>query len=698
MKKCSGSISIYFVFAIVLIVSVVLSVTEIARINCQKLYLQIATDAALDSMASLYHRKLYDYYSLYGVEYRTKEMLETEYLGYMHPFFMSEDRFIKNWYIADINQDNINLDIKTLTDETYLEKEIINYTKYKLIGKAIKFLGKEISITGEESLQELQDKADELFEEIEKSSLYEEVYERYFDYADDIKTLENYARKISDYIDKVNLSINRVKAISTGGSKSNAETVLRKFDELNDSIVNLYNNLLGFRDKMSEFRQIVNDKYLQFQDDKASGNYEFDNEIIEFIESEFEHFISFVDEDSDMNKALEEGFDNCKDLTEIVETHYREIEQYVFDYESLEEDLKEARRQRGDDYDSDEIKAIREEIRDLTSEVSDYLKDVKESYKDIKMEQIQITVSTTNHSEKENLLNRLIGFKNGVLINLILDSDTINNISSENINYSSFNILSNNNTLTLEKILLGEYELDKFNYFNKELNDERTPSGSKKYEVERLITGDRNDLSCLKSVINQILLIRIAMNVLHIYKSADKRAAARQFAIAFFSGFSPLMVEVMFLVIITAWGTAQAIADLKKIMKNKRVNLMHDDSSWTVSVESILSIATGQMMDIDENDDEGFALNYKDYLRILLLKIRQSDIDARMASIIERNIKDEQESFDFEKMVYSFGVENTFVCRHFFTNFVFVPAKDVRLYREYAIKTKGYRCFYDNDK
>lgn len=698
MKKCRGSISIYFVFAIVLIVSVVLSVTEIARINCQKLYLQIATDAALDSMASLYHRKLYDYYSLYGVEYRTKEMLETEYLGYMHPFFMSEDRFIKNWYIADINQDNINLDIKTLTDETYLEKEIINYTKYKLIGKAIKFLGKEISITGEESLQELQDKADELFEEIEKSSLYEEVYERYFDYADDIKTLENYARKISDYIDKVNLSINRVKAISTGGSKSNAETVLRKFDELNDRIVNLYNNLLGFRDKMSEFRQIVNDKYLQFQDDKASGNYEFDNEIIEFVESEFEHFISFVDEDSDMNKALEEGFDNCKGLTEIVETHYREIEQYVLEHESLEEDLKEARRQRGDDYDSDEIKAIREEIRDLTSEVSDYLKDVKESYKDIKMEQIQITVSTTNHSEKENLLNRLIGFKNGVLINLILDSDTINNISSENINYSSFNILSNNNTLTLEKILLGEYELDKFNYFNKELNDEKTPCGSKKYEVERLITGDRNDLSCLKSVINQILLIRIAMNVLHIYKSADKRAAARQFAIALFSGFSPLMVEVMFLVIITAWGTAQAIADLKKIMKNKRVNLMHDDSSWTVSVESILSIATGQMMDIDENDDEGFALNYKDYLRILLLKTRQSDIDARMASIIERNIKDEQESFDFEKMVYSFDVENTFVCRHFFTNFVFVPAKDVRLYREYAIKTKGYRCFYDNNK
>ena len=59
MKHYKGNISIYFVFAILLIMSVVLSVTEMARINCQKLYLQLATDAGLDSMLSLYHRKLY---------------------------------------------------------------------------------------------------------------------------------------------------------------------------------------------------------------------------------------------------------------------------------------------------------------------------------------------------------------------------------------------------------------------------------------------------------------------------------------------------------------------------------------------------------------------------------------------------------------------------------------------------------------
>lgn len=696
MKKCSGSISIYFVFAIVLIISVVLSVTEIARINCQKLYLQIATDSSLDSMASLYHRKLYKYYNLYGVEYRTKEMLETEYLEYMYPYFKSEGRYINNWYIADINQENINLDIKTLIDDVFLEKEIENYEKYKIIGNVVKFLGKEVQISEEKDMKMLLDETKSLFEESEKSSLYGEVHDRYFDFAGDIKTLENYAKKISDFVDKVNLSINYIKSMSTGGSESSARSALNKFEELEDRINNLYNNLSSFKSRIETFRQVVSDKYRQFRDDIESGRYEFNDEIIDFVESEFEHFLSFVDESSEMNKAVEEGFDNCKEMVSIVREDARDIRKYTYELESLEEQLKEARREHGEDRDEDEIESLREEIKDLKSEISDFLKDTKDSYRDLKMEKIEIAVSETNHSNNENILTRLIGFKNGILLNLVLDSDTMSKISSDIVNYSSFSIMSKNNGITLPKVLFGEYELDKFNYYNKELNNELTSSGSKKYEVERLITGKTNDLDCIKDIVNQILLIRIAMNVLHIYKSSEKRHLARQFTATLFSGFSPLMVEAMFLLMITAWGTAQAIADVQKIMKNKKVNFMHDDNSWTVSVDSVLSAVTGGITNLSESDDEGLALNYKDYLRILLFKTRQSDVNARMASIIERNIKDEQESFELEKMVYSFYVENKFICKHFFTSFVFVPAKDVTLYDRYAIKTFGFRCFYDN--
>lgn len=697
MNRYKGSVSIYFVFAITLIISVIMSVTEIARINCQKLYLQIATDAGLDSMASLYHRKLNEYYDLYGVEYRTSDELCTEYMGYIYPYFVDEDRYIRNWYISNINQEGINLSFKTLLDEKNLEREILKYTKYKLLGKIISFLGKDLSINNENDLDKLIDESKELFEEKEKSSIYSEIHKRYFDFADDIKKLEDYGRKIKAYVDKVNSSISSLKTISTSGSKSNAETASKKINELNSNISKLEDNLSNFKDKMSDFRQVVNDSYDLYERDVLSGRYEFDDEIIEFVESEFKHFISFVDEESDMNKAVERGFEDSKAILNMSSEHKKTMDYYLAEFERIEKALKEERRKKSSERDPDTIKALNEEKKSLQSDLSDELKDIKEAYKETKLEQIQITTSSTYDTENENLINKIIGMKDGVLINLIIGRDKLDAISDERESHRRFNIMSSNNTISVDKLILGEYELDKFNYYNKNLLGEKTKSGSEKLEIERLISGKESDLENIKEVINRIMLIRIAMNVLHIYKDAGKRQTVRQFAITLFSGFSPLMVEAMFLVLITAWGIAQSVVDLKRIMNNERVKFMHDNESWTLLIENIFSVARESInVEDGSRDDEGFTLNYKDYLRILLASTNQSTINERIVGIIEHNMKSEQENFDVEKLIYSFNVENKFNCKHFFTNFTFVEANDVKLYNEYLISCSGYRSFYDD--
>ena len=94
--------------------------------------------------------------------------------------------------------------------------------------------------------------------------------------------------------------------------------------------------------------------------------------------------------------------------------------------------------------------------RELLKEAADYLKDIKDTYKDIRMEQIDIPVSTTNHSDKESLLNKLVGFKDGILVNLILSSEDLSKISNENVAYSSFDLLSKNKNISINKVLLGE--------------------------------------------------------------------------------------------------------------------------------------------------------------------------------------------------------------------------------------------------
>ena len=698
MKKCSGSISIYFVFAIILIISVVLSVTEIARINCQKLYLQIATDAGLDSMASLYHRKLYEFYNLYGVEYRTLDLLKSEYMGYIYPYLKSEERNITNWYTALLGEENIDLKIKQVTDEYNFEKEVLSYTKYKIIGKAIKFLGKEILVDNENDLNKLVDESKDLFDQVEESSLYSEVHERYFNFSKHIKILEDNAKKIVSYIDKVNISLKNIANISTGGSETNASNVLKKFDDLYDKITNLKSYLVTYKDKMNEFREIVNESYENYLYDKEHNIYEFNDDINEFVESEFENFINFVDENSEMNLALESGYNACNEMLKNVSSDYKEIKEYVNEFDNIEDELKEARKEKGEDRDKDLIKALEDELKSLSKDFSEYLKSLREDYKYYKMEHINIITSVDTDSKNSNLLSKLVGFKNGLLISFILDNEEISHISKEVLNFKKFSILSNVGAISVGKILLGEYTLDKFNYYNKDKFSKITNSNSKKLEVERIISGKTNDLDAINNVINQIFVIRIAMNVLHIYKSNEKRQLARASMGAIFSGLSPLMVEAMFILLITGWGIAQSIVDLQNLMNGNRVKFFHDDSSWTVSVNSILSFAENKISMGETSNDDGFALNYEDYLRLLLIKTKQSDANERMVQIIDYNLKEVQESFDFEKLVYSFEVNNSFICKHFFTNFTFIQAENVNLSDKYRLTINGFRSFYDHDK
>ncbi|MBR1453513.1 MAG: hypothetical protein IJ593_02555, partial [Lachnospiraceae bacterium] len=336
----------------------------------------------------------------------------------------------------------------------------------------------------------------------------------------------------------------------------------------------------------------------------------------------------------------------------------------------------------------DERKALQDDFKDA-------LKEIKENYKDYKIDNIEIEVSTADNDSDESLIDKLIGFKNGLVLNMVLDNEAIEKISKDVIGIRKFNILSNNKNVSINKVLLGEYEIDKFNYYNKELNDEVTKSGSIALEVERLISGKNADIDNLKDVINKILLIRIALDVLYIYTHADKREAVRAWTIKIFGGFSLMLAEAMFLVVLTAWGTAQALADVKKLLNGKKVSLIHTDESWTVSIDNILDVARNGISESIDEDDRGISLNYKDYLRLLLLTTNQNEIDNRMIGIMENNIKVQQANFDFEKLIFSFETENSFICEHFFTNFVFVDAKDINLADKYKIKTKAYRGFYE---
>ena len=66
------------------------------------------------------------------------------------------------------------------------------------------------------------------------------------------------------------------------------------------------------------------------------------------------------------------------------------------------------------------------------------------------------------------------------------------------------------------------------------------------------------------------------------------RELARSFAYSTFGGFSRLLAETVFLLIITAWGTAQAIVDIKRLLKKgkKYLKYMYGSDDTTSGINS----------------------------------------------------------------------------------------------------------------
>ena len=56
----NASITIYLSLVLCLIISVLFSITELSRMRLNRLYLQVATNASIDSMLRLYDKKLWE--------------------------------------------------------------------------------------------------------------------------------------------------------------------------------------------------------------------------------------------------------------------------------------------------------------------------------------------------------------------------------------------------------------------------------------------------------------------------------------------------------------------------------------------------------------------------------------------------------------------------------------------------------------
>lgn len=161
-------------------------------------------------------------------------------------------------------------------------------------------------------------------------------------------------------------------------------------------------------------------------------------------------------------------------------------------------------------------------------------------------------------------------------------------------------------------------------------------------EIEYIISGKNSDEKAMKSVENDLLILRNGMNLVYLYSCDEKRRAVAAAAQAATPGPAAAVTQAL---IMETWAFLEAKNDLKILSDNKPVKFMKYDDNWAVSLENVLSLLFGEGEgEAEENisyirPKQMEGTDYEGYLRILFGIVPEEIRILRMMDLIQINMK-----------------------------------------------------------
>lgn len=205
----------------------------------------------------------------------------------------------------------------------------------------------------------------------------------------------------------------------------------------------------------------------------------------------------------------------------------------------------------------------------------------------------------------------------------------------------------------IDTALFDEYLLTHFDMYTDyidETNDANTEA-LLDYSIEYIIAGNRVDSENIKSVMLDIALIRQGINLSYLISDSGKRNQAYALAASLlgFTG-SDAIIRIGQYVILAFWAMGESIVDLRELYDGNRVAFIKTKDTWKLSLTSLINMQFEDETAIisdkrdgagssdskdDTEEDKSKGLNYKDYLRMLLLMEDASDKHYRTMTAIE---------------------------------------------------------------
>ena len=583
--RLKASVTIFLSLVITVVIVVVCTVIESARISVSQMEGKAATYMAVESVFAGYGKQLYqDYGILLAWE---QEPLGNQVTRYMQDNINMADLDFKKYDFSNIEIESVNiLKQKHATDKEgdLFVKQVVDYAKY-IVG--IDAVNKLISDSEEENNNK------ETCNEIKENSNVTNI-------ANDV------SKEMIGIVEKINTQIDELK--KTEKLKGKMSAVFQKFDDLK---ANITANITG----QNQNQNIHNKKVKKFWNKykKLKSVLKIEDTLISKTLTDMD---TYVEKKNAIEKEMNGDFSGYEDYIESDRESLKVIK------ESIEEILTAS------NVDADINQSNISEIEKMLDKV----KSIEKSLWNLKKGN-----SNDDAKEEKNLYERAKSLISDGVLGIVLED--VNNISTmqiRNLNLPTTLETDGNKKADLIKDITNKGIFVKYIelYFNNyaKISEYGNDDTALKYEMEYILNGNLNDKDNLTETIKKLVEVRNLSNGAYLITDGEKMKEITTLAETVATAIGmPFLTPVAQAVIIEAWALTEAVIDVRQLLNGEKVPIVKNSENWNSSIKNIGTFEDGRK--------NNTGLTYTQYLQTMIMTQKTKNTVFRTMDLVQVNMQ-----------------------------------------------------------
>lgn len=603
-----GGITVFLSLILTCVCALTGGLFESARTAGSGWYMQMALNSSLDSLMSLYHRDAFEAYRLFLLEFEDKEGLEKE----MEPYCRA---YLDAAAFYPLREDKLTVcGLTRITDEQgiHFEKEVLDFMKFGVWAQE----------TDSGALEEWSKAMREAEQLGEIAELYQENGRKILALEEAVDRIGDCLKRQKGYLKDADKALDQCRGGRFLSIASRLEAELNRIPGLVEAYEREADRL---KEELAASEETLKEK----QGDLGA-------EALSLTEQEMASYRSYTDTEGERRRAVAaartRAAQNKEILAEAV-SKAREVQDYIDSWDS-------------DDDDEPDEEALWSQVSVILNRIR--VDDGFESGRVRDKKKMRV-LETVSRMAGKDLLS--ICVPEGTKVSgAALDMRDLPSalVSAGAGSYEMSGIVLQD---VLGSALFTEYASRFFSSFRTE------KEGKTQYEKEYFLNGARSERDNLKAAVNRLVVVREALNLLHLFRDSSKRAEARTLALAITgaAGIAPL-TEVVTFFILTVWAFAESVEDVKILMNGGKLSVMKTQEEWKVSLSG-LAESGKRIWDKTPGSGDGRGLDYDGWLKLFFLIQDRVQLRYRMMDVIQNRIREKQSGFRMEQCAFRVEAE-----------------------------------------